>query len=78
MDEKVVDKQGRVYLGKWYSGKKVFVFEFNGMVIITPYSVIAEELKDVEKQALSRSLDFNEEEALKASWKNVVKSLTQT
>lgn len=47
MEEKIVDAQGRLYLGKWFAKKKVYVVNLGDVIVITPYSKVAELLKDV-------------------------------
>ncbi|BDB98543.1 VapB-type antitoxin [Saccharolobus caldissimus] len=45
MDVKIADSKGRVYLGKWYANKKIYVVDLGGVIILTPYTVFAEELE---------------------------------
>jgi len=51
MDVKIADSKGRVYLGKWYANKKIYVIDLGGIIVLTPYTAFAEELeklKDIE------------------------------
>ena len=45
MEVKVADSKGRVYLGKWYAKKKLYVVNLGGVVVLTPYTVFAKELE---------------------------------
>lgn len=48
MDVKIADSKGRVYLGKWYANKKIYVVDLGGVIILTPYTAFAEELEKVK------------------------------
>jgi hypothetical protein len=48
MDVKIADSKGRVYLGKWYANKKIYVVDLGGVIILTPYTAFTEELEKVK------------------------------
>ncbi|WP_016731276.1 hypothetical protein [Saccharolobus islandicus] len=45
MDVKIADSKGRVYLGKWYANKKIYVVDLGGVMVLTPNTVFAEGLE---------------------------------
>ena len=47
MEVKVADSKGRIYLGKWYANKKLYVVNLGGVIVLTPYTVFAKELEKV-------------------------------
>ncbi|WP_205737153.1 hypothetical protein [Acidianus infernus] len=34
MEEKVADSKGRLYLGKWYANKKLYVVDLGGVIVL--------------------------------------------
>lgn len=48
MDVKIADSKWRIYLGKWYAKKKIYVKDLGGVIILTPYTAFAEELEKVK------------------------------
>jgi len=48
MEEKIVDSKGRVYLGKWYANKRIYIVDLGGVIVLTPYTAFAEELGKIK------------------------------
>ena len=47
MEVKVADSKGRIYLGKWYANKKLYLVNLGGVIVLTPYTMFAKELEKV-------------------------------
>ena len=48
MEVKFADSKGRVYLGKWYANKKLYIVDLGGVIVLTPYTAFAEELEKMK------------------------------
>ncbi|BDC17354.1 VapB-type antitoxin [Acidianus sp. HS-5] len=66
MEEKIVDSKGRVYLGKWFANKKVYVINLGGLIVLTPYTVFAEELEKIQNKDDLISKDASPQEIKKS------------
>ncbi|BCU69859.1 VapB-type antitoxin [Stygiolobus caldivivus] len=79
MEVKTADSKGRVYLGKWYANKQVYVVDLGGVIVLTPYTAFAEELERVkDMEELTEFLRSISPKELKEAFREAVWEKTKS
>ncbi len=69
VEERFADSKGRVYLGKWYANKKLYMVDLGGYIVLTPYSDFARELEGKSREEIEKLLSSVTPEEVREAFK---------
>ncbi|MGC9106261.1 MAG: VapB-type antitoxin [Thermoprotei archaeon] len=72
MEERLADAKGRVYLGKWYANKKLYMVDLEGFIVLTPYSEFARELEGKSREEIEKLLSSISPEEVREAFRDAV------